>query len=56
MSDANGFVDLDLGTMICGGCKESTGAWASKRGGQPEGTISVDCKCGYVNEWPTPAT
>lgn len=56
MSDTNGFVDLDLGTMICGGCGESTSAWASKRRGQPEGTISIDCRCGYVNEWTTPAT
>ena len=48
--------ELDLGTMICGGCKQTTGAWASRRKGSTGGTISIDCKCGHVNVWPLPTS
>lgn len=48
--------EIDLGTMICGGCKQSTGGWASRRKGSGAAgdTISIDCKCGHVNVWPMP--
>lgn len=52
MSDA--WEDIDLGTMTCGGCKQPTGAWLSRRKDSTAETVSIDCKCGHVNVWPVP--
>ncbi|MCV7221545.1 hypothetical protein [Mycolicibacterium elephantis] len=45
---------IDLGTMTCGGCKQTTGAWVDRRKGSTEDTVSIDCKCGHVNVWQIP--
>lgn len=45
---------IDLGTMICGGCNESTGAWLDRRKDSTAETVSINCKCGHVNQWPVP--
>lgn len=55
MSDDD-WVHFELGPMTCGGCQQPTSAWAQRRKGTPAGPISINCKCGHVNEWPLPAT